>query len=441
MAKPIAYYDPSRQLARIEKIDAIVPIPKADRLELAIIGGWEVIVGKNQYKEGEKILYCEVNSLLPVSVPEFFGAARDGNVKTFGEDYAYIKTFKLRGAIGQGYVCPIPEEHKNKPVGTDLTAALGVLKYDPNPSEDVLVLAKPRTERKKSWIEKVIGFISGAPVGNLLPFPEEHLPKSGETRIQNSMRALSQITEETDGAELTFKFDGSSMTILSALDENNELQQRLCTHNCEISLVPIHVGFWKALRLFLGGTLSAIHNRFKGAPKFYFPKFQRVIPVWNGNFTRMYYALMSKGLNERLKAHYEATGEALSFQGELVGPSVVAGDRENYEGLRKDAFYVYYVYRNGVQLPPREARKVTAELLLDYMPVFDDNFKVLDYTVAINDGSGRRMVNIKQLTELAKGPRYFTKDGVREGFVIKFHNVRLSAKIINPDFLLQNGDA
>lgn len=440
MAKPIAYYDPARQLARVEKIDAIIPIAKADRLVLALIGGWEVIVGKDQYKEGDKVLYCEVGSLLPISVPEFYGAARDGNVKSFGEDYAYIKTFKMRGVIGQGYVCPIPEKYKGKAAGTDLTVELGVLKYDPNPTEDVMSVAKARSTRNANIIEKAIAFIGGKSVGNLLAFPENVIAKSGENRIQNSTKVLSQINEENDGGELSLKFDGSSMSILTTVSDDQPTL-RLCSHNCEISLVPINVGVLKASRLFVAGIIAAIYNRFRGTPKFYWPTFQRVIPVWNSSFTRMYYELLSKGLSERLKTHYKETGEALSFQGELVGPNVTAGDRENYEGLKKDSFYVYRVFSNGVVLQPKAARAITAAMKLDYIPVIDEDFKLLKHTMAIGDGSGRRMVDIKSVVELAKGPRYFAGDGVREGLVLKFNDVDISVKIINPDFLLAHGDA
>lgn len=41
MAKPIAYYDPDRQLARVVELTDVKPHPNADRLDLAIVDGWQ----------------------------------------------------------------------------------------------------------------------------------------------------------------------------------------------------------------------------------------------------------------------------------------------------------------------------------------------------------------------------------------------------------------
>ena len=48
-----------RKLATIQKIKEILPIEGADAIELAIVNGWKVVVGKNvEHKEDDYVIYC-----------------------------------------------------------------------------------------------------------------------------------------------------------------------------------------------------------------------------------------------------------------------------------------------------------------------------------------------------------------------------------------------
>ena len=78
-----------RTLASIDVIRELNPIPGADNIEVAKIKGWNVVVKKGEFNVGDKIVYCEVDSILPER-PEF----------EFLKDRHYrIKTVKLRGQI------------------------------------------------------------------------------------------------------------------------------------------------------------------------------------------------------------------------------------------------------------------------------------------------------------------------------------------------------
>lgn len=56
-----------RKLATIRKITDIRPIEGADMIELASVGGWNVVVAKNVgHKIGDKVVYCEIDSFLPI---------------------------------------------------------------------------------------------------------------------------------------------------------------------------------------------------------------------------------------------------------------------------------------------------------------------------------------------------------------------------------------
>ena len=60
-----------RKLATIRTISDIRPIQGADRIEVAQVDGWECVVKKGEFHIGEKIVYVEVDSIMPEK-PEFF---------------------------------------------------------------------------------------------------------------------------------------------------------------------------------------------------------------------------------------------------------------------------------------------------------------------------------------------------------------------------------
>lgn len=71
-----------RELAYIVTIDEIRPIEGYDRVEYARVGGWWVIVSKNQFKVGDPAIYFEIDSKAPPTEPFAFLAKRDYKVKT-----------------------------------------------------------------------------------------------------------------------------------------------------------------------------------------------------------------------------------------------------------------------------------------------------------------------------------------------------------------------
>ena len=59
-----------RKLASIREIGSIQEIKDKDRIGLAIVDGWSVIVQKADYNVGDKCVYVECDSVLP-DKPEF----------------------------------------------------------------------------------------------------------------------------------------------------------------------------------------------------------------------------------------------------------------------------------------------------------------------------------------------------------------------------------
>ena len=92
-----------RKLATIDTITNLTPIPNSDFLEIAIIRHWQAVVEKGEFKVGEKIVYCEIDSLLPVK-PEY-EHLRSRCYKKYGNKEGFrLKSIKLRGCLSQGLV-------------------------------------------------------------------------------------------------------------------------------------------------------------------------------------------------------------------------------------------------------------------------------------------------------------------------------------------------
>jgi RNA ligase (TIGR02306 family) len=60
----------ARKLASIQTVNTVEPIPNADAIEKIRVLGWWVVVKKGEHKPGDKVVYCEIDSLLPER-PEF----------------------------------------------------------------------------------------------------------------------------------------------------------------------------------------------------------------------------------------------------------------------------------------------------------------------------------------------------------------------------------
>ena len=83
----------TRELAYITHIDEIRPIPNYDRVEYARVGGWWVIVRKDQFKVGDLAIYIEVDSKVPADNPAF---------EFLAQRHFKVKTLKMCKVISQG---------------------------------------------------------------------------------------------------------------------------------------------------------------------------------------------------------------------------------------------------------------------------------------------------------------------------------------------------
>jgi RNA ligase (TIGR02306 family) len=206
-----------RKLATIRKISIIEPIEGADKIELATVDGWKVVIAKDVgHKVGDLVVYCEIDSFLPIR--DEFEFLRKSSYKKIsdGSEGFRLKTIRLRGQISQGLILPISviADEQSLIEGTDVTSKLGIVKYEPPvPAE-----------------------LSGK-VRGLFP---SFLKKTDEERIQNLLQSYESFKNET--FYVTEKLDGSSATYYL---RNSEFG--VCSRNLDLIETDGNT-FWKVAR-------------------------------------------------------------------------------------------------------------------------------------------------------------------------------------------------
>jgi RNA ligase (TIGR02306 family) len=120
-----------RKLASVRVITRIAPIPDADRIEVAQVDNWNVVVNKGVHYVGEKVIYCEIDSFLPIR-PEFEFLRKSSYRKLADETEGFrLRTVKLRGQISQGLILPYSVLKGEYEIGEDVSEVLGIVKYEP----------------------------------------------------------------------------------------------------------------------------------------------------------------------------------------------------------------------------------------------------------------------------------------------------------------------
>ena len=214
-----------RELAYVVKIDNIIPIDGADRVEQAVVGGWHIMVRKGQFKIGDKAVYFEIDSKVPEREPYMFLADKHFKIKT-------QKYFKGT-VISQGLLMAFEDfgwaEDKYE-VGTFLTKELEVIysveednkrksnitKYDKMYQRHLGLFKKSKFLRKmfKSNLGKKILFIFLGKKRDTRNWPA-WVVKTDEERVQNMPFLFPGdpdkkwiVTEKIDGTSTTFTMKG-----------------------------------------------------------------------------------------------------------------------------------------------------------------------------------------------------------------------------------------
>ena len=226
-----------RELAYVVIIDEVTPIKGYDRVELAHIGGWTVVVGKGEFKPGDPAIYFEIDSKLPEVEPFT-------NMEFLAKKKYKIKTQKMCKSLSQGLLMsaanfgwtiekhnygysihePNGAEHNAKNESRFLTKKLNVTyavaednKRKANSADKYKKMAQRhgklfskqpfRWLMKRTWGKKILFFFFGKKKDKKT-WPA-WVKKTDEERIENLPYLFSDkskwiATEKIDGTSTTF---------------------------------------------------------------------------------------------------------------------------------------------------------------------------------------------------------------------------------------------
>lgn len=319
-----------RKLAHIEKIEWIRPIEGKDRIVLAGVLGWTVIVQKSDYKEGDLCVFCEIDSVFPEK-PEF-EFLRKKNFR--------IRTMKMAGVLSQGIYFPLsmlPAGSYHE--GDDVTELMGITQYEA--TQDKGEEGKTEAAGQEKLLEKYPRFLTKFRWFRALVLPEQKsrdfpdfISKTDEPRIQN-VPYLLQLEQEFVATE---KVDGQSGTFVLRQVKGRHFWRRreyeflVCSRNYRLPEKDTS-SYWKA------------------AQKYDIEKVLR--------------SLIGKR-------------EWVAIQGECVAP-FVQGNKYHVTGV--DLYVFNLVYPEG-RVGSLEAKKTVEQYGMKFVPIVAESVKLTGMSVA-----------------------------------------------------------
>lgn len=204
-----------RNIVKVVKLDDVIVHSNADKLEIAIIGGWRVIVKKGEFSKGDYAVFFEVDSFLPKGNPNWEFLMERSTRTYLGVEGHVLKSIRLRKELSQGLVLPMSalngihiSEYED-----DLASVLEVSLYEPP-------LPSGNLEAKGNFPSWII--------------------KTSEERCQNLKQEIENDWKDTT---LFFreKLDGSSFTayvkdgVFGVCSRNLELKLEASNPWCDIA--------------------------------------------------------------------------------------------------------------------------------------------------------------------------------------------------------------
>ena len=405
--------DNQRELAYIVAIDEIRPIEGYDRVEYARVGGWWVIVRKDQFKVGDLAIYIEVDSQVPEKEPFMFLEKRKFRVKTL----------KMCGVISQGLLMS-PEDFGWKMIrnastfetyifddkgpryikGDFVTKDLEITYYDPTDQKrkgkgpdkyakmearrpDIFKKKWARWMMRREWGKKLMFKLFGKKKDKR-NWPA-WVVKTDEERCQN----MPWLFPGNDTVWIaTEKIDGSSTTFTIKRGKRGKNNFYVCSRNVMFDTPE------KADKCFYDTNIYLeMANKYN----------------------------VEEIMNKMLEVHNE--GDFISFQGETYGESV---QKRTYglEGRDFMAFNLIFGYepQPGVytteRCNPYEMTKILKDYNIPTVPIVGE--------VILPD-------TCDELLEYAGAVASEIDGGMREGVVFRTFDGVSSFKAVSNEFLLK----
>ena len=392
-----------RELAYIVKIDNITSIEGYDKVELAHIAGWTVVVGKGQFNSGDLAIYFEIDSKLPEVKPFI-------DNEFLVKKHLKVKTQKMCKSISQGLIMH-PDDfgwtiddkiglwtsdgtyHRLDDDSRFLTKELSVTYYDP---ADVKRKSMPQVDEykrmqdrypeifRKPLVKKMMKFKLGRKIllklyGKKKSGWPAWVSKTDEERVQN----MPYILEDKQPWIATEKIDGSSTTFTMKKGKFGANQFYICSRN-----VVFDTPQKEDLCYYDSNIYTEMAKKYD---------------VKN----------VLKSLLKELKCDW------VTIQGETFG----AGVQKRDYGMKGHDFRAFnLITSNAGRFNSVEAEKILAKYGIKWVPIVDENFILPD--------------TIEELLDYATGTSEID-GGMREGIVFRTHDGVKSFKAVSNEFLLK----
>lgn len=198
----------------VVEIKQINKHPNADKLEVITVDGTVCLAQIGQWKVGDRAILVPIDSVVPLSRPEFDFLKKDNT----GRTEARIKAKRLRGVFSDGLLVPIPATpwYKLKPgLGKDAAKLLGARKFE----EDEIPVDHANTVRRWVMIRvyaflRLFGYHSKRPNAGRLPPPRHRYP-NGDERKAYDLDHYKKFKSALEGKEVVIseKVHGSHCTL------------------------------------------------------------------------------------------------------------------------------------------------------------------------------------------------------------------------------------
>lgn len=392
-----------RELAYVVKIDGISPIAGADRVELAHVGGWRIMVKKGQFQVGDYAIYFEIDSKVPEKEPFMFLESKHFKVKTQkyfkgtvisqgllmalddfilnSEVPSWVQSLKFQISKGVdiehegvteviGVTYAVEEDNKRKAASID--------KYKKMAQRRPNIFKKPWAKwmMRREWGRKIMFALFGKKKDKKNGWPS-WVSKTDEERVQN----MTWILEDKSEWIATEKIDGTSTTATYRRTGRKKHEFYICSRN---------VVFDKPDK----GCYYETNVYTEMAEKYHF---EDVLA-----------ALVEK---------YNL--EWATLQGETYG----IGIQKREYGLKEHDFVGFnLIFSDRGRLNSVEAKEILAEYGIPWVPIVDEHFILPD--------------TVEELLAIATG-KSVIDGGMREGLVFRSQDGARSFKAVSNEFLLR----
>ena len=227
-----------RELAYVVKVDEIRPIEGADRVEVAIVNGWHIMVRKDQFKPGDLAVYFEIDSKVPAEEPFMFLEPKHFKIKTQKyfkgtvisqgllmsfEDFGWEKdAYKLGDFLTQKLKVTYAVEEDNA------RKASSVDKYKKMAQRHGKLFSHQpfRWLMRRTWGKKILFMFFGKTSDKKTGWPA-WVAKTDEERIEN----MPWILENKNPWVATEKIDGTSTTFTMKRSKFGKNDFYVCSRN------------------------------------------------------------------------------------------------------------------------------------------------------------------------------------------------------------------